>query len=74
MKRAKKPAQRKVTLMLPEELIESALKASGANMTATVRQGLELIAASKAYASLKALRGKVKTSLDLTELRRDRSC
>jgi hypothetical protein len=73
MKTTKKPTQRKVTMMLPEELLESALKASGETMTETVRQGLELIAASQTYSSLRALRGKVKLDINVKELRRDRN-
>ena len=41
-------------------------------MTATIRHGLELVAASEAYDKLRALRGKVSFSLDLKKLREDR--
>lgn len=67
-------AQKKITVQLPEQLLEDALKASGENLTETIRQALTLIAASKAYKDLRALRGKVKLGINLTELRRDRSC
>ncbi len=73
MKTPKRPTQRKVTMMLPEELLEAALKASGETMTETVRQGLELIAASQAYSSLRSLRGKVKLDISVQDLRRDRN-
>ena len=52
--------------------MERALRLSGEGVTATVRQGLELVAAGRAYEDLKALRGKIKLSLDLERLREDR--
>ncbi len=63
---------RKITVEVPEDLIERALQASGEGVTATVRRGLELVAAGRAYEDLKALRGKVRISLDLERLREDR--
>jgi hypothetical protein len=65
-------ARRKITVELPEELIERALRASGAGVTATIRRGLELVAAGRAYEDLKALRGKLRLHLDLDRLREDR--
>jgi hypothetical protein len=64
--------QRKITVHVPEELIRQALDSSGKGLTATVRQGLELVAAGKAYEELRKLRGKIRFSIDLQELRRDR--
>jgi hypothetical protein len=66
------PATRKITVEVPEDLIDRALQASGEGVTATVRRGLELVAAGRAYQDLKALRGKVRLSLDLERLREDR--
>jgi hypothetical protein len=63
---------RKITVEVPEDLIERALRASGEGVTATIRRGLELVAAGRAYEDLKALRGKVRLSLDLERLREDR--
>lgn len=65
-------APRKITVEIAEDLIERALRASGEGVTATVRQGLEMVAAGRAYDDLRALRGKVKLSLDLERLREDR--
>jgi hypothetical protein len=65
-------ATRKLTVEVPEDLIERALQASGEGVTATVRRGLELVAAGRAYDDLKALRGKLRLSLDLERLREDR--
>jgi predicted CopG family antitoxin len=38
-----------------------------------MRKGLELLAASEAYEQLLKMRGKVKFSINLNELREDRS-
>lgn len=64
-------ALKKLTMEIPEELLERATSASGLGITPTVRRGLELVAASGAYAKLRRLRGKVKFSIDLPELRKD---
>jgi hypothetical protein len=63
---------RKVTVEITEDLLERALRTTGEGVTATVRRGLELVAAGRAYEDIKALRGKVKLSLDLERLREDR--
>lgn len=64
---------RKVTVLLPEGLIRDALEASGENLTATLREGLQRVAAGRAADRLRELRGKVRLSLDWRELRRDRA-
>ena len=63
---------RKVTVEISEDLLERALRTTGEGVTATLRRGLELVAAGRAYEDIKALRGKVKLSLDLERLREDR--
>ena len=63
---------RKITLELPEDLLRKAQQSTGEGVTATVRRGLELVAASAAYTELQKLRGKVKFSIKLKELRNDR--
>jgi hypothetical protein len=63
---------RKVTVVLPEELMKRATRASRLGLAPTIRQGLELVAAREAYAGLRALRGKIKLKLDLEQLREDR--
>ena len=65
------PANRKITLELPEDLLRRAQKCTGEGVTATVRRGLELLAASTAYTGLQKLRGKVKFSIRLKDLRND---
>jgi len=63
---------RKVTVHVSGELLEQAQEATGQGITATIRRGLELVAASRAYDEVRKLRGKVRFSLDLDDLRRER--
>jgi hypothetical protein len=63
---------RKITVEVPRELLDKAQRASGAGITQTVRTGLQLVAASQAYAQLRKLRGKVRFSRTLAELKTDR--
>jgi len=63
---------RKITVEIPAELLEKAQRASGTGITQTVRTGLQLVAASEAYARLRQLRGKVRFSRTLDELKADR--
>jgi hypothetical protein len=64
--------ERKITVHIPEELLERAQHASGAGLTETVRQGLRLVAAGDTFRRVAKLRGTVKFSLDLARLREDR--
>lgn len=63
---------RKITVKVPRELLEKAQRATGADITQTVRTGLQLVAASRTYARLRQLRGKVHFSLTLAGLKADR--
>jgi hypothetical protein len=63
---------RKITVEVPEELLKKAQRVSGAGVTQTVRAGLQLVAASLAYARLRQLRGKVRFSRTAAELKADR--
>jgi hypothetical protein len=65
-------ATRKLTVHIDADLLRRARKRTGEGVTATIRHGLELVAASEAYDRLRALRGKVKFTLDLEALREDR--
>ena len=60
---------RKITVEVPPELLERALRASGSGITQTVRIGLKLVAASQAYVRLRQLRGKVRFSRTSKELK-----
>lgn len=63
---------RKITVEIPEDLLEKAQKATGGGITQTVRSGLQLLAASEAYTQLRQMRGKVKFTRTLDELKADR--
>jgi hypothetical protein len=63
---------RKITVEVPRELLAKAQRASGTGITQTVRTGLQLVAASRTYARLRRLRGKVIFSRTLAELKADR--
>lgn len=63
---------RKITVQVSPELLEKAQQASGTGITETVRTGLQLVAASRAYARLRQLRGKVRFTRSWAELKADR--
>jgi len=63
---------RKITVEVPLALLEKAQQASGTGVTQTVRTGLQLVAASRTYARLRKLRGRVRFSRTLAELKADR--
>jgi hypothetical protein len=65
-------AARKITVEVPEKLLEKAQQASGTGITQTVRAGLQLVAASRTYTRLRELRGKIKFSRTAAELKDDR--
>jgi hypothetical protein len=65
-------AVRKITVEIPGELLDRAQQATGKGITRTVCIGLQLVAASRTYARLRRLRGKVRFSKTLAELRADR--
>jgi hypothetical protein len=63
---------RKITVEVPPKLLEKAQRASGAGITQTIRTGLQLVAASRTYSRLRQLRGKVRFSKTVAELKADR--
>jgi hypothetical protein len=65
-------AEKKITVMLPEDLLARALKASGEGITPTLRKGLELVAAKDAYKGLLKLKGKFDLKIDLDDSRKDK--
>jgi hypothetical protein len=62
----------KITVHVDRDLLRRAQERTGQGVTATIRQGLELVAASEVYDRLRALRGRVTFSIDLKKLREDR--
>ncbi|MEJ2079014.1 MAG: hypothetical protein P8020_15595 [Acidobacteriota bacterium] len=65
-------AEKKITVHVPEELLRNARKQTGQGISATVRQGLRLVAAGETFRRLRGLRGKVKLDVDINALREDR--
>jgi hypothetical protein len=62
---------KKVTVVLPADLLERATMATGKGITPTIREGLEAMAAVHSFDGMRRLRGKVKLSIDVDQLRRD---
>lgn len=63
---------KKITIEVPAaDLLERATAASGQGITPTICRGLELVGSSAAYARLRQMKGKVKFSIRLSELRED---
>ncbi len=65
-------ALRRITIEVPEEVLEKAQQASGGGVTQTVRAGLQLLAASRTYQRLRQMRGVVGFSKTPAQLRADR--
>jgi hypothetical protein len=63
---------RKIIVNVPSELLGKAQRVTGTGIAQTVCMGLQLVAASRAYARLRGLRGKVHFSCALAELKSDR--
>jgi hypothetical protein len=51
-------ATRRITVIVRLELLEKAQQITGSGVTETVRIGLQLVAASPAYARLRKMRGR----------------
>ena len=63
---------RKITVQIPENDLAMAQAYTGEGVTQTVRAGLRRLASMKAQRELLNLRGKVKFSMTLDELKHDR--
>lgn len=64
-----KPNVRKVTVLLPADLVNDAMDASGENLTTTIEEGLRKVAAHKAYQYFLTRKGAYKFSVDVQALR-----
>ena len=62
----------KITIEVPADLLEEARAATGEGVTATVREGLKILASRRAQGEFMKLRGKVKLQVDFDRLRQDR--
>jgi hypothetical protein len=63
---------KKITVQVPERDLELAQKFTGEGVTETVRAALKKLASMQAQHELLKLRGTVKFSMSLDELRHDR--
>ena len=66
------PGQQKITVEVPEDLLQEAQRVTGEGVTGTVKRGLELVARASAYDRLRTLRGKMKLSPTWRQLKHDR--
>jgi len=65
----RKDRMKKLTVLVPEDLLQKAIAATRTGPTPTVRMGLKLLAARRAYDDLLGLAGKVRFSLTWQEMR-----
>ncbi len=63
---------RKITVQVPEELLEKAQAYTGEGITQTVTAALKRLASIRAQQELLKLRGKVNFSLTVNEMKHDR--
>ena len=64
---------RKITVEVPEDLLERVQEFTGAGVTETIRTALKKMDSIRAQQELLKLRGKIKFSINLDELREDRT-
>lgn len=62
----------KITAHIPVSLLQDAQTVTGKGITETIKIALNQLAHAGAYEALRKMRGKVKFSIDLEELRKDR--
>jgi hypothetical protein len=65
-----KERTRKVTVNLPAETLENALRLTGKGITLTLVEGLHELERRARRSALRSLKGKVRFELDLAETRR----
>jgi len=63
---------RRITANLPDELLRSAMEATGQGITETLVRGLQLVRRARAYEKAVALRGKLRLNIDLDRSRERR--
>ena len=64
---------RKITVEVPEDVLQDAQAVTGNGLTQTVREGLQTLADKRAYQRLLSLRGSCPDiELDVNSLREDR--
>jgi len=63
---------RRVTANLPGDLLKDAMDVTGKGITETLVEGLRLVRRARAYEKARALRGKIRLTIDLDESRERR--
>ena len=63
---------RRVTANLPGDLPKDAMDVTGKGITETLVEGLRLVRRARAYEKARALRGKIRLTIDLDESRERR--
>ena len=63
---------RRITVEVQAALLARAQQATGEGIAQTVRAGLQLVVASRAFDHLRQLRGKVRFTKTLAQLKADR--
>lgn len=63
---------KKITVEIPEDLLEKAMSQTQAGLTDTIRQGLTLLAESSTYKKLKNFKGKGEFEFQWQDLKEDR--
>ena len=63
---------KKITVEIPYDLLESAQNQTKKGITETIRQGLRHIAASRSYENLLKSKGKIKKKINWKRLKEDR--
>jgi len=64
------PRLRKITVNVPVDALEAAIRITGKGITPTIVEGLHELERRARRSALRALRGKVRFALDLGETRR----
>jgi hypothetical protein len=62
----------KITAHIPVNVLREAQAATGKGITETIKMALSQLARAGAYEALRKMRGKVKFSIDLEDLRKNR--
>lgn len=63
---------KKITTLIPLDLLQKAQKFTGEGITQTIRTALELLAKKEIFRQVRSLKGTYKFKLDLKKLREDR--
>ena len=63
---------KKITVEISEELLKNAQTQTGQGISETVRRGLKLLSSAQSFQQLLNMKGKVKFSKTIDELKHDR--